>query len=71
MTLENKSPTTCLKTFKYPNNGNYISIEKLDLQTPDLVNANFEKLTEIFLNCVTENVEIKLQERNYHYFDGI
>lgn len=31
-----------------------MSIEKLDLQTPDLVNANFEKLAELFPNCVTE-----------------
>lgn len=32
-----------------------ISIESLDLQTPDLVNENIKKLAELFPNCVTEN----------------
>lgn len=36
-----------------------MSIEKLDLQTPDLVNANFEKLGELFPNCVTETANGK------------
>ncbi len=36
-----------------------MSIEKLDLQTPDLVNANFEKLAELFPNCVTETANGK------------
>lgn len=35
------------------------SIEKLDLQSPDLVNQNFEKLATLFPNCVTENSEGK------------
>ncbi len=34
-------------------------IEKLDLQTPDMVNANFEKLAELFPNCVTETANGK------------
>lgn len=29
--------------------------EKLDMTSPDLVNANFEKLAELFPNCVTES----------------
>lgn len=36
-----------------------MSIEKLDLKSPDLVNANFEKLAELFPNCVTETAEGK------------
>jgi len=36
-----------------------MSIEKLDLQTPDMVNANFEKLGELFPNCVTETANGK------------
>jgi adenine-specific DNA-methyltransferase len=36
-----------------------MSIDKLDLQTPDLVNANFEKLAELFPNCVTETANGK------------
>ena len=36
-----------------------MSIEKLDLQTPDQVNANFEKLAELFPNCVTETANGK------------
>lgn len=31
-----------------------MSIERLDLASPNLVNANFEKLAELFPNCVTE-----------------
>jgi adenine-specific DNA-methyltransferase len=33
--------------------------EKLDLKSPDLVNKNFEKLAELFPNCVTEGAEGK------------
>lgn len=36
-----------------------MSFDKLDLQTPDLVNANFEKLAELFPNCVTETANGK------------
>ncbi|MFC4218983.1 site-specific DNA-methyltransferase [Flagellimonas marina] len=33
--------------------------DKLDLASPDLVNENFEKLSELFPNCVTESAEGK------------
>jgi adenine-specific DNA-methyltransferase len=33
--------------------------DKLDLSSPDLVNKNFEKLAELFPNCVTESAEGK------------
>ena len=33
--------------------------DKLDLASPDLVNENFEKLAELFPNCVTESAEGK------------
>lgn len=36
-----------------------MSIDKLDLKSPDLVNANFEKLAALFPNCVTETAEGK------------
>ena len=36
-----------------------MSINKLDLQTPDLVNENFQKLAELFPNCVTERADGK------------
>lgn len=36
-----------------------MSKEKLDLASPDLVNENFEKLAELFPNCVTESAEGK------------
>lgn len=36
-----------------------MSIEKLDLQSPDLVNENFEKLAALFPNCVTESADGK------------
>lgn len=36
-----------------------MTIDKLDLQSPDLVNANFEKLAALFPNCVTESAEGK------------
>ncbi|PCE64981.1 site-specific DNA-methyltransferase [Sediminicola luteus] len=35
------------------------SSEKLDLTSPDFVNENFEKLAELFPNCVTESAEGK------------
>lgn len=54
-----------------------ISIEKLDLQSSDLVNQNFEKLAALFPNCVTENKEGKAidfdllkQELNHAVVDG-
>lgn len=34
-------------------------IDKLDLQSPDLVNENFDKLAALFPNCVTEGAEGK------------
>jgi adenine-specific DNA-methyltransferase len=36
-----------------------MSIEKLDLKSPDLVNENFEKLVAVFPNCVTETIDGK------------
>lgn len=33
--------------------------EKLDMQSPDLVNQNFEKLAQLFPNCVTESASGK------------
>jgi adenine-specific DNA-methyltransferase len=36
-----------------------MDIEKLDMQSPDLVNENFEKLAALFPNCVTEGAEGK------------
>ena len=33
--------------------------DKLDMQSPDLVNQNLEKLAELFPNCVTESAEGK------------
>ncbi|MHA7102537.1 site-specific DNA-methyltransferase [Roseivirga pacifica] len=33
--------------------------EKLDLASPDLVNENFQKLAQLFPNCVTESAEGK------------
>jgi adenine-specific DNA-methyltransferase len=32
-----------------------MSTEKLDLRSPDLVKANYEKIAALFPNCVTEN----------------
>lgn len=32
-----------------------MSVDKLDMQSPDLVNQNIEKLAELFPNCVTES----------------
>jgi len=36
-----------------------MSADKLDLQSPDIVNKNIEKLAAIFPNCVTEGVDGK------------
>lgn len=36
-----------------------MTIEKLELKSPDLVNENFEKLAALFPNCVTESAEGK------------
>ena len=36
-----------------------MSMEKLDLKSPDLVNENFEKLAALFPNCVTEGADGK------------
>lgn len=36
-----------------------MSIEKLDMKSPDLVNENFEKLAALFPNCVTEGPDGK------------
>lgn len=54
-----------------------MSIDKLDLQSPDLVDANFEKLAELFPNCVTEAAEGKVidfdllkQELNHEVVEG-
>jgi len=54
-----------------------MSIEKLDLQSPDLVNENFEKLATLFPNCVTESSEGKSidfdllkQELNHAVVEG-
>lgn len=54
-----------------------MNIEKLDLQSPDLVNANFERLAELFPNCVTETAEGKAidfdllkQELNHAVVEG-
>lgn len=54
-----------------------MSIDKLDLQSPDLVNANFEKLAALFPNCVTESAEGKAidfdllkQELNHAVVEG-
>src|SRR5690554_1714873 len=41
-----------------------MSTDKLDLQSTDLVNANFEKLAELFPNCVTETAEGKAIDFN-------
>lgn len=54
-----------------------MSIERLDLQSPDLVNENFERLAELFPNCVTETAEGKAidfdllkQELNHAVVEG-
>lgn len=52
-------------------------IDKLDLQSPDLVTANIEKLAELFPNCVTETANGKAidfdllkQELNHAVVEG-
>jgi adenine-specific DNA-methyltransferase len=54
-----------------------MSIDKLDLKSPDLVNENFEKLAVLFPNCVTEGAEGKAidfdllkQELNHAVVEG-
>ncbi len=54
-----------------------MSIDKLDLQSPDFVNENFEKLAALFPNCVTESAEGKAidfdllkQELSHAVIDG-
>lgn len=54
-----------------------MSIDKLDLQSPDLVNENFEKLAALFPNCVTESAKGKAidfdllkQELSHAVIDG-
>ena len=51
--------------------------DKLDMQSPDLVNQNLEKLAELFPNCVTESAEGKAidfdllkQELNHAVVEG-
>lgn len=54
-----------------------MTIEYLKLQSPDMVNSNFEKLAELFPNCVTETAEGKAidfdllkQELNHAVVEG-
>ena len=54
-----------------------MNIDKLDLQSPDLVNENFEKLAALFPNCVTEGADGKAidfdllkQELNHAVIEG-
>lgn len=54
-----------------------MSIEKLDMKSPDLVNQNFDKLANLFPNCVTESAEGKAidfdllkQELSHAVVDG-
>ncbi|QGY44836.1 site-specific DNA-methyltransferase [Maribellus comscasis] len=51
--------------------------EKLDLQSPDLVNKNFEKIAVLFPNCITESADGKVidfdllkQELNHAVVEG-
>jgi adenine-specific DNA-methyltransferase len=41
-----------------------MTIEKLDMQSPDLVNDNFKKLASLFPNCITETAEGKAIDFN-------
>ena len=59
------------------NNDDSIKADKLDMQSPDLVNQNIEKLAELFPNCVTESAEGKAidfdllkQELNHAVVEG-
>jgi adenine-specific DNA-methyltransferase len=54
-----------------------MSTDRLDMQSPDLVNSNFEKLAELFPNCVTESADGKAidfdllkQELNHAVVEG-
>ena len=54
-----------------------MSIDKLDLQSQDIVNANFQKLAELFPNCVTESADgmgvdfdLLRQELNHAVVEG-
>ena len=51
--------------------------DKLDMQSPDLVNQNFEKLAELFPNCITESAtgkaidfDLLKQELNHAVVEG-
>lgn len=59
------------------NHSNKSGHDKLDMQSPDLVSQNFEKLAELFPNCVTESATGKAidfdrlkQELNYAVVEG-
>ena len=52
-------------------------MEKLDLQTPDFTDENIQKLSELFPNCVTEDIDGRSidfdalkQELSSHIIDG-
>lgn len=54
-----------------------MSIDKLDMRSPDLVNENIEKIAELFPNCVTEGADGKTidfdllkQELSYAIVEG-
>lgn len=54
-----------------------MSVEKLDLASPDLVNENIEKIAALFPNCVTESADGKAidfdllkQELSYSIVEG-
>jgi adenine-specific DNA-methyltransferase len=54
-----------------------MAIDKLDMQSPDLVDVNIQKLAELFPNCVTETAEGKAvdfdllkQELNHQVIEG-
>jgi ABC-type lipoprotein export system ATPase subunit len=42
-----------------------MNIERLDMQTPDLVNGNIEQLAALFPNCITETTESKAVDFNF------
>ena len=59
------------------NNNQNKDNDKLDMQSPDLVNQNIEKLAELFPNCVTESTNGKAidfdllkQELNHAVIEG-
>lgn len=54
-----------------------MTIDKLDMKSADIVNSNFDKLAELFPNCVTESAEGKAidfdllkQELSHSVVDG-